>query len=71
MPAEWTCHAADNTLTADVFPPGFTQFSTAKPTLRIDSAPFCKALFEIYLAPNSIVQDGRKKWTAEALALVQ
>lgn len=62
--------AADGSLSADVFPPGFTQFSSANPSLRLNSPAFCKALFEIYLAPNSVVQDGRKKWTAEAIELV-
>jgi len=67
IPLLWS---VDGSLSLDVFPPGFSQFSSAHPSLHIDSPAFCKALFEIYLAPNSIVQDGRKKWTAEAIALV-
>ena len=64
------CFAADGSLSSDVFPQGFSQFSSAHPSLRINSPAFCKALFEMYLAANSVVQDVRKKWTAEAIALV-
>lgn len=63
--------AVDGYLSTDVFSAGFTQFTKAKPALRVDSDAFCKALFAIFLSPESIVQDGRKKWTAAAVALSQ
>ena len=61
--------AVDGSLATDVFSPGFSNFHKAKPNLRIESDAFSKALFEIFLSPNSIVQDGRKAWTASALEL--
>ena len=66
-----SCCAVDGTLTSDVYPPGFTQFSSATPSLRVQSNAFCQALFDIYLSPKSVVQDGRKRWTASALELAK
>lgn len=68
IPLLWS---VDGYLSTDVFSAGFTQFTKAKPALRVDSDAFCKALFAIFLSPESIVQDGRKKWTAAAVALSQ
>ncbi len=65
------CVAGDGSLSTDVFSPGFSQFQKAKPGLRIESDAFSKALFDIFLSPESIVQDGRKKWTASALAMAK
>ena len=64
------CTAAGGELSTDVFSAGFSRFTKAKPGLRIASEAFCKALFDIFLSPQSIVQDGRKKWTASAIDLV-
>ncbi|KAL3153930.1 hypothetical protein ABBQ32_013492 [Trebouxia sp. C0010 RCD-2024] len=68
IPLLWSI---DGSLTLDVFPPGFSQFSSAKPSLRIDSNAFCQAVFDIYLSPESIVPDGRKRWTASALQMAR
>ncbi len=65
------CTAAGGELSTDVFSAGFSRFTKAKPGLRIASEAFCKALFAIFLSPQSIVQDGRKKWTASAIDLVE
>jgi len=65
------CTAAGGELSTDVFSAGFSRFTKAKPGLQIPSDAFCKALFDIFLSPQSIVQDGRKKWTASAIDLVE
>lgn len=67
IPLLWS---AGGELSTDVFSAGFSRFTKAKPGLRIASEAFCKALFDIFLSPQSIVQDGRKKWTASAVDLV-
>lgn len=66
IPLLWS---VDGSLATDVFSPGFSNFHKAKPNLRIESDAFSRALFDIFLSPNSIVQDGRKAWTASAIAL--
>ena len=66
-----TCPAVDGSLTSDVFPAGFSRFSTATPSLRVESKAFCQALFDIFLSPKSIVPDGRKRWTASAQELAK
>lgn len=68
IPLLWS---ADGELSADVFSAGFSRFEKANPGLRIQSDAFCKALFDIFLSPQSIVQDGRKKWAVAAMDLVQ
>lgn len=65
------CCVVDGSLTSDVFPAGFSQFSTASPSLRVESNAFCQALFDIFLSPKSIVPDGRKRWTASAQELAK
>jgi hypothetical protein len=63
--------AEDGVLTGGLFPPGYDDFADAKVTIGLPSENFCRALFDIYIGPDSIVPDGRKKWAESALELLK
>ncbi|CAK0734256.1 hypothetical protein CVIRNUC_000405 [Coccomyxa viridis] len=61
----------DGTLTGGLFPPGFTDFADAKVSIGLPSENFCRALFDMYLGPQSIVPDGRKQYVEDTLELLK
>ena len=63
--------AEDGTLTGGLFPPGFTDFADAKVSIGLPSENFCRALFDMYLGPQSIVPDGRKQYVEATLELLK
>ena len=63
--------AEDGTLTGGLFPPGFTDFADAKVSIGLPSENFCRALFDMYLRPQSIVPDGRKQYVEDTLELLK
>lgn len=65
------CCAEDGTLTGGLFPPGFADFADAKVSIGLPSETFCRALFDMYTGPQSIVPEGRKQYVQGALELLK
>lgn len=63
--------AVEGVLTGGLFPPGFDDFPAAKITIGLPSANFCRALFDMYIGPESITPAGRKLWAQAALELLK
>lgn len=63
--------AEDNVLTGDLFPPGFIDFADAKVSQTLPSENFCRALYDMYIGPSSIVPDGRSQFAQGALELLK
>ncbi|CAL8466934.1 g6470 [Coccomyxa elongata] len=61
----------DNVLTGDLFPPGFNDFADAKVSQTLPSENFCRALYDMYIGPSSIVPDGRSQFAQGALELLK
>ncbi len=65
------CAAVNNVLTGDLFPPGFNDFADVKVTQDLPSENFCRALYDMYLGPASIVPEGRQQFAQGALDLLK
>ena len=65
------CIAEDDILTGGLFSPGFTDFADAKVSISLPSENFCRALFDMYIGPESIVPDGRKQYVQDTLGLLK
>jgi hypothetical protein len=65
------CTAEENVLTGDLFPPGFTDFADAKVSQVLPNENFCRALYDMYIGPGTIVPDGRQQFAQGALDLLK
>lgn len=65
------CTAEENVLTGDLFPPGFTDFADAKVSQALPNENFCRALYDMYIGPGTIVPDGRQQFAQGALELLK
>ena len=63
--------AEDGNLTGGLFPPGFTDFADAKVSISLPSNNFCRALFDMYIGPQSIVPEGRRQYVQGTLELLK
>ncbi|KAK9841589.1 hypothetical protein WJX74_008401 [Apatococcus lobatus] len=57
----WT---EEGVLEGGVFPARQQDFVHVQPTLRLPSQNLCKAIFDIYLEPDTPVPDARQQWIA-------
>lgn len=63
--------AEDNVLTGDLFPPGFKDFADAEVSQDLPSENFCRALYDMYIGPATIVPDGRQQFAQGVLELLK
>ncbi|BDA46693.1 probable chalcone-flavonone isomerase [Coccomyxa sp. Obi] len=63
-------YRVEGVLEVAVLPPGTTDYSLAKPELRVESPMLCRALFEVYMGSESVVPDARAAWAAGARTLL-
>ncbi len=56
--------AEEGVLEGGVFPPSQKDFQHVQPTLRFPSQNLCRAIFDIYLEPATLVPTARQQWIA-------
>jgi hypothetical protein len=69
MHVSWT--AEDNVLTGGLFPPGFDDWEHVQSTMDLPNENFCRALYDMYIGPQSIVPDGRQHYAQGLLELLK
>ena len=62
--------AEEGVLEGGVFPASQQDFVHVQPTLRLPSQNLCRAIFDIYLEPDTMVPDARQQWIASVRRLV-
>jgi hypothetical protein len=63
--------AESGELQGDVASPGVKNFQDIDPSLEVPSNTFARALYDIYLADDSPVQDAREQWAQAAMQLLK
>lgn len=58
-------------LTGGLFPPGYDDWTHVKTTVELPSENFCRALYDMYIGPQSIVPDGRQQYARGILELLK
>ncbi len=64
-------HAESNVLTGGLFPPGFDDWAHVKTSQNMPNENFCRALFDMYIGPESIVPDGRQQFSQGLVELLK